>query len=101
MTVISVLDLQLNPDTVEDALKVLSASLKDTRAFKGNISVDVVQDVKDPGHVQLVERWEAVENDEAYRAWRATPEGSAGGAALGPHIAGPVTTTVSVLRDDL
>jgi heme oxygenase (mycobilin-producing) len=101
MTVISVLDFHFNPDTVDEALALFSVLLKDTRAFEGCISVEVVQDVDDPGHVQLVEKWEGVENDKAYRAWRATPEGSAGGASLGPHIAGPVTTTVSLVREDV
>ena len=38
-------------------------------------SVEVIVDTSDPTHLVLVEHWDKAESDEAYHAWRATPEG--------------------------
>jgi quinol monooxygenase YgiN len=100
VAVISVLDFQFNPDTVEDALKVVHAMLEDTRKFKGCVRVDVVQDVTNPGHVLFVEQWESHADDQAYRAWRAGA-GSGSGAALGQHLSAAPAVTVSQVRDDV
>jgi quinol monooxygenase YgiN len=100
MAVISVLDFRFNPETVEDALKVVHAMLKDTREFQGCERVDVVQDADDPGHVQFIEQWRSHADDQAYRAWRAGA-GSASGAALGQYLSAAPTVTVSQVRDDV
>lgn len=36
----------------------------------------MVRDLDDPRHLLVLEVWESLEADEAYRAWRATPEGA-------------------------
>ena len=33
-------------------------------------------DSDDPAHVVLYQRWESIDHDRAYRAWRATAEGA-------------------------
>ena len=76
MAITSVLDLQLKADSLETAPEVIHATLTATRAFPGCLGVTVLVDSGDPAHVVLHESWESVEHDNAYRAWRATPEGA-------------------------
>jgi quinol monooxygenase YgiN len=76
MAITSVLDLQLKADSLESAHEVIHATLTATRAFPGCLGVTVLVDSGDPAHVVLHESWESVDHDNAYRAWRATPEGA-------------------------
>lgn len=76
MAITAILDLQLKPDSLETAHKVIHATLTATRAFPGCQYVSVLVDEDDPAHVVLLETWESIERDQAYRAWRATPEGA-------------------------
>jgi quinol monooxygenase YgiN len=78
MAVTSLLDLHLRQDRLADAPAALDAILRDTRAFDGNLGIVVLEDVDDPAHVTVVERWASLQHDDAYRAWRATPEGASG-----------------------
>ena len=90
MTITALLELTLRPESVADAPAVLAETLAATRAFAGNQGVEVLHDVADPTHVVVVERWESLEHDDAYRAWRATPEGV---SQLGTVLAGAPTLT--------
>lgn len=76
MTITSVLDIRLRPDAPADAETRVSAVLAQTRARPGFVSADVVRDLDDPRHLVVIEVWESLEADDAYRAWRATPEGA-------------------------
>jgi quinol monooxygenase YgiN len=76
MAITSVLDLQLRPDAPADAETRISSILSQTRARPGFLSADVVRDLDDRRHLVVIEVWESLEADEAYRAWRATPEGA-------------------------
>ena len=76
MAITSVLDIQLRPDAPGDAEARVSSILSQTRARPGFLSADVVRDLEDPRHLVVIELWESLEADEAYRAWRATPEGA-------------------------
>ena len=89
MPVLSLLDLHLAGEPA-GALDLVHDVLVATRAFDGCLSVEVVVDESDPLHVIAVERWESMAADDAYRAWRATPEGR---SALGSILAGPPTLT--------
>jgi quinol monooxygenase YgiN len=82
VAITSLLELTLRPEAVAGAHAVLSETLTATRAFAGCRRVDVLVDTADPAHVVVVEEWESLEHDDAYRAWRATPEGASGLAAL-------------------
>jgi quinol monooxygenase YgiN len=100
MAIVSIVELHYDPAGLESALAGLHTTLADTRAFEGCLSVDVVQNVSDPGHILLVERWESVEKDQAYRAWRASgtapvPDGPP------PAMTGPVVVTVSEVLADV
>jgi quinol monooxygenase YgiN len=70
------LDLQIKADSLETAHDVIHATLTDTRAFPGCLDVTVLIDSDDPAHVIVYEVWESIESDQAYRAWRASPEGA-------------------------
>ena len=88
MAITSLLDLQLRADAPADAEARITAILSDTRARPGLVSADVVRDVEDPRHLVVVEVWESIEADDAYRAWRATPEGANElGDLTGGHVA--------------
>jgi quinol monooxygenase YgiN len=78
MAITSVLDFQLRPDAPSDAETRISSILSQTRARPGFLSADVVRDLDDRRHLVVIEMWESLEADEAYRAWRATPEGASG-----------------------
>lgn len=76
MAITSLLDIQLRPDAPADAETRISSILTQTRARPGFVSADVVRDLDDPRHLVVIETWESLEADDAYRAWRATPEGA-------------------------
>lgn len=76
MPITSLLELQLRPEAVAEAPGVLAETLVATRAFPGCRGVEVTVDVADATHVVVVEAWESLEADDAYRAWRATPDGA-------------------------
>ncbi len=76
MAITSVLDFQLRPDAPADAEIRISSILSQTRARPGCISADVIRDLDDRRHLVVIEMWESLESDEAYREWRATPEGA-------------------------
>jgi quinol monooxygenase YgiN len=97
VTITSLLDIQLRPDAPADAEAQVTATLSQTRARPGSLSVDVVRDLDDPRHLVVIEVWESVEADDAYRAWRATPEGASGLTeltAVRPGLKRYETTTV-------
>jgi quinol monooxygenase YgiN len=76
VAITAILDLQLRADSLETAHKVIHATLTGTRAFPGCLDVTVLVDSDDPAHVVLYERWESIDHDRAYRAWRASAEGA-------------------------
>jgi quinol monooxygenase YgiN len=88
VSVLSILDLQLRPETAAEALDVLDEVLVATRAFAGCLGVEVVVQADDPAHVLVLERWESMAADSAYRAWRA----SEGSSALTPYVTGLAVT---------
>jgi quinol monooxygenase YgiN len=88
MAITSLLDIQLRPDAPSDAEARITAVLSQTRARPGFVSADVVRDLNDPRHLVVIEVWESVEADDAYRAWRATPDGASElGELTGGHTA--------------
>ena len=90
MAITSLLDLRRRPDAPEDAEARITAVLSATRARPGFVSADVVRDLDDPKHFVVIEVWESLEADEAYRAWRSTPEGA---SELGELTGGQIALT--------
>lgn len=76
MAITAILELTIKPESLADAARVIDETLVKTRAFPGNLGVDVVVDVDDPTHYALIEHWESLEADDAYRGFRKTPEGA-------------------------
>ena len=90
MSVTSLLDLHVAADSLAGAPALIDGVLEATRAFDGCLGADVLVDTADPAHFVVVERWESITHDDAYRAWRATPGGT---SALGSILAAPPTLT--------
>jgi quinol monooxygenase YgiN len=76
MTIIATLDLTIVPEKIAEAPSGIAEILVATRAFPGCLGVEVAIDVDDAGHILLIEHWDSLEADAAYRAWRATPDGA-------------------------
>lgn len=96
MTITAILDLRVKPDDAAGAPAVLRNVLTATRNFDGNLGVEVHLDEDDPTHFVVIERWESIEADNAYRAWRQTPDGA---STLGIILAGAPTLTKLSLTD--
>jgi quinol monooxygenase YgiN len=96
--VTTILDLQIKPDAVDQAIELLHRILADTRAFDGCQSVAVVQDHADPAHLIAIEQWESLEHDAAYRRWRA---GEGAIVELSPLLAGVPRTSICEPRADV
>lgn len=76
MTALVLLELKLDPlKTEAEVAEVLQETLIATRAFRGNLDLDVVVDDADPTKLIIVETWTEASDHDAYVAWRATPEG--------------------------
>ena len=86
----AVLDLELNADTLDQARIVLHRALEETRAFDGNLGVEVLVDHEDLARWLILESWRSAEHDARYRTFRAGP-----GAItdLGPLLAAPPRLT--------
>lgn len=93
MTIVSLLDVRIRADALDRGEAVLAETLAATRAFAGCLGVEVIRDVDDPAHLIAVERWASIEADDAYRAWRATPEGA---SPLGAILESRVLTRCEV-----
>jgi quinol monooxygenase YgiN len=94
----AVLELRLNPDTLDEGLVVIQKILGETREFDGCLSVTVIQDASDPAHLVAIEEWESLEKDAAYREWRA---GDGAMPDLVAHLAGAPNLIVGETRSDL
>ncbi|RFA23716.1 antibiotic biosynthesis monooxygenase [Subtercola boreus] len=88
----ALLELRIKPESVDGALGVITEVLAATRAREGNLGVEVLVDAADESHITIVEHWESIEADNAYRAWRATDEGK---SALGTIVASAPVLTVN------
>ncbi|MCR2765052.1 antibiotic biosynthesis monooxygenase [Microbacterium sp. zg.B48] len=69
----------------EDALERVPAIVKDmldtTRTFAGLEQLDILRDPERPGLWTLYEIWSDDASEQAYRSFRATPEGGVAGLA--------------------
>jgi quinol monooxygenase YgiN len=58
------------PGMGESLLAAFTASLGDTRAFDGCVSVATFIDSDNPDTIMLIEDWDSRSQQEAYLAWR-------------------------------
>lgn len=78
MPITVLLDFTFRPDALADSEEFVRGMLVATRAFPGCTGIEVTRDITDPGRYVLIETWDSVAHDDAYRAWRATPDGNSG-----------------------
>jgi|SRR5271163_4015898 len=96
MPVTVLLELRLKPEAVPGARDLMRRTLEVTRAFDGNLGVDVLVDEDDETHWIIYELWDTVEHDEAYRSFRA---GEGRVVELPPLLAAPSVKTRYVTTD--
>ena len=96
MPVTVILELRLKPEAVPAARELMRRTLQVTRAFEGNLGIDVLVDEDDEAHWIINELWETVEHDEAYRRFRA---GEGKVTELPPLLAAPPVKTRYVTTD--
>ena len=98
MAIIATLDLRFDPTKLDDARTVINRVLTETRAFDGNLGVDVLVDANDPAHWVAYETWESPEHDAAYREFRAGPGQI---TDMGPLLAAAPVLTWFAVDDSL
>jgi len=96
MPVTVILELKFRPDAVGAARDVMGRALQDTRAFAGNLGTDVLVDEDDEAHWLIYEIWATVDDDQAYRAFRA---GEGKLTELPPLLAAPPVKTRYLTSD--
>ncbi len=90
MAVGVLIEWRFKPDVIGQVPSVVASVLATTRAFEGCIRVDVLIDDDDPTRWLLVELWESLAHDAAYREFRA---GAGKVAEIPPMLAVPPVLT--------
>jgi len=98
VTFAAVLELRLNPDMLQEAPLVLHRVLEETRAFAGNLGVQVMVDDAAPSRWLVIESWESAAHDAAYREFRAGPGVI---TDLAPLLAAPPVLTKGPVDDEV
>ncbi len=78
------------------ARDLMHRTLEVTRAFDGNLGIEVLVDADDEAHWMMYQLWDTVEHDEAYRNFRA---GEGKVTELPPLLAAPPVKTRYVTSD--
>ena len=86
MPVAALLEFRFKPEVLDQVPDAVSRTLAVTRKFDGCQRIDVLIDDEDPSRYLLVEVWDSMEHDAAYREFRASPDGA---SELGPLLAAP------------
>ncbi len=95
MALTALLELEFKADSLDDAKKVMTRVLDETRAFDGCVGIEILVDQKNEARWVVVEKWQSQEHDTAYRKFRA---GEGAITDLGPLLAGaPKLTHYSAL----
>ncbi len=77
------IDLQVDPEKMDEFLAMIIEAAPDTRAREGNLLFDIYVDQDKPGHVVFYEIWDSKELQQAYIAWR---QETGFNARLGPFM---------------
>jgi quinol monooxygenase YgiN len=96
MPVTVLFELRIKPDAVPAARDLMHRTLEVTRAFDGNLGIEVLVDEDDEAHWMMYQLWDTVEHDEAYRSFRA---GEGKVTELPPLLAAPPVKTRYVTSD--
>lgn len=77
------IDLQVDPEKVDEFLALMIEAAPDTRAWEGCRLFDIYVDQDKPGHVVFYEIWDSKEQQQSYLNWR----GESGfNARIGPFM---------------
>lgn len=68
-------------DALDRVPRIVDDMLETTRAFAGLEQLDILRDPARPGAWTLYEIWSDDSSEQAYRSFRATPEGAVPGLA--------------------
>jgi quinol monooxygenase YgiN len=90
MSTVATLQLQVQPDKVEQIKSMFQATLPDTRRFEGCQGVRVYQDQGAPNSIVVWGTWDSRGHFERYLAWR-TERGD--NDTLGAMLAAPPSIT--------
>jgi|GEM_PF-134080 len=82
-----ILTFPCKPGMGKDLLKTFEVALKDTRAFKGCLTVETYISEENPDDVVLFEEWDHKSSQESYMKWRVETGMQ---EALAPILAGPL-----------
>ena len=96
MPVTVLFELRMKPGAVPAARDLMHRTLEVTRAFDGNLGIEVLVDADDEAHWMMYQLWDTVEHDEAYRNFRA---GEGKVTELPPLLAAPPVKTRYVTSD--
>ena len=77
------IDLQVDPEKIDEFLAMMIEAAPDTRAREGCRLFDIYVDEANPGHVVFYEIWDSKEQQQAYLAWR---QETGFNAKLGPFM---------------
>ena len=77
------IDLQVDPEKVDEFLAIMIEAAPDTRAREGCRLFDIYVDQDNPGHVVFYEIWDSKEQQEAYLGWR---QETGFNARIGPYM---------------
>ena len=92
MTVVVNIEVKAADGRRQELMDKLASILPDTQAFEGCLSVEVVVPRDDDDSIWLLERWEAIDNYHAYKAWR----GETGTSVLASDLVdGPPRATIA------
>ena len=97
MSVMITLEMPIKSEKLEEYLGIMKQALVDTRNYKGCESVESYVE-KEKSVVCLVERWNSVEDQQAYMAWR-METGLL--EALGPYLVGELVNRFFDIHADV
>lgn len=97
VAVASIVRFTFRPETRDEIPALMDDMLRATRSFAGLERLDILLDDTAPDTWTLYEIWTDQASEDAYRAFRATPEGAV--PRLGEVLAEPATVENFVVRD--
>ena len=97
MAVASIVRFTFREDVRDEIPALVDDMLRVTRSFAGLERLDILLDDADPDTWTLYEIWADRASEDAYRAFRATPEGAI--ARLGEVLVAPPILENFVVRD--
>ena len=70
MSILVLLEAQIQPDKIADMKSSLEQMLPETRGYDGCQGIDAHFNVNEPGNMVVVEQWESRSHHEKYLQWR-------------------------------